>query len=127
MVNDLRYSVLRYFYGNFSDGHRQDSLDLISGSYNFNTSLLEAYPKQQKSSFSAILPILFLSLLMILIGDLFFLTSSLQDRLIFAILIVVGMIFIAKYIFRHPQKYVDLPLLISLNNRDKFNKFKGKN
>ncbi|KAF0990608.1 hypothetical protein HZS_1808, partial [Henneguya salminicola] len=74
LLNDFIYSVKRYFYSNFCDGYRQDSLDLISGSYNFNSSLSEAYPKEGKSILWGILPVLFISLILFLFGDIFMLT-----------------------------------------------------
>ena len=44
LIQDGANSVLRYFFGNFSDGKRQDSLDLLFGSYIVN-------PNNYKSPF----------------------------------------------------------------------------
>ena len=36
VIQDGINSALRYYFGNFSDGRRQDSLDLLFGAYKVN-------------------------------------------------------------------------------------------
>ena len=44
MLSDLSNSLVRYYKNNFSDGHRQDAIDLFLGHYRVRDNPSKAHP-----------------------------------------------------------------------------------
>ncbi|KII68466.1 Phosphatidylinositide phosphatase SAC1 [Thelohanellus kitauei] len=120
LFEDGLNSAKRYLKSNFSDGTRQDALDLIVGNFDFDTQRPDVRPNSLKSPSSAILPIIFVCLFILLIGDIFLLSNSNKSRIVFGILQLWGMVSIVKYVTNNPEKYIDFPRLVVLESRDKF-------
>jgi len=114
-LDDGKYSLLRYYKNNFSDGFRQDAFDLILGNYKVN--VVSPSPFVNKSQFMAFFGIILL-LIYILFATLFsinglndvqFIKKSGVFVFCFALLS-----YLIQYLFKNGQHFVDNPHFVGL-------------
>ena len=115
---DLKTALIRYIKNNFSDGFRQDSIDLVLGHYKVDVHSGPTYINVKKNIFY--LPLVFLMTLAF--GLLITLLYSESDSEYFLITICIfsTAIFLALIMCRHSRAYVDFPKYCTYELTDNF-------
>ena len=114
----MKTALTRYIKNNFSDGFRQDSIDLVLGHYKVDVHSGPTYINVKKNIFY--LPLVFLMTLAF--GLLITLLYSESDSEYFLITICIfsTAIFLALIMCRHSRAYVDFPKYCTYELTDNF-------
>ena len=98
---------LRYIKNNFSDGYRQDSIDLVLGHYKVD---IYSGPNGKKSkSLIFYLPLILMMTLSFLLLTTLIFSESNSEFVLLLICIISTAMFLALMMLRHSRVYIDLP------------------
>ena len=106
MLRDLKTAIIRYLKNNFSDGYRQDSIDLVLGFYKVD---VYSPPNNKNKTLIYYLPLLLMMALSFLLLITLIFSESDLDFILLLICICSSALLCFLLMFRHSQSYVDLP------------------
>ena len=107
MLRDLKTAIVRYIKNNFSDGYRQDSIDLVLGHYKVD---IYSGPNGKKSkSLIFYLPLILMMTLSFLLLTTLIFSESDSEFVLLLICIISTAMFLALMMLRHSRVYIDLP------------------
>ena len=107
MLRDLKTALIRYLKNNFSDGYRQDSIDLVLGYYKVD--VYSGPINAKNKSWLFYLPLLLLMTLSFLLLVTLLFSESDSDFVLLLMCICSTAIFLILMMSRHSRAYVDLP------------------
>jgi len=104
MLRDLKTCIVRYYKNNFCDGRRQDSIDLVLGSYT-----VDVYETKKTKSQLFLLPLIVIMILsMLLLTSLLF-SETPEELTLLLICFLATTLFSLLMLLRHSKMFVDTP------------------
>ncbi|XP_076813985.1 phosphatidylinositol-3-phosphatase SAC1-like [Clavelina lepadiformis] len=117
LLKDGYNSAVRYYMNNFTDGFRQDSLDLLLGNFVVNQVASSPFPSLQQRRRPKALFITYLIFSAFLI---FFLipAAGFREQISYVIMWAAATFIVALYVTRHGVDFVNYPSLVHVKSKD---------
>lgn len=112
LLQDGINSAIRYYKNNFSDGFRQDSIDLFLGNYVVNTGKKDSPFREQKDWKFLALPVIFLIGFSMLIISLLIPSTDFGLQLLYILFWGVSCIITLYFVVSFGTEFVDKPRLV---------------